>query len=356
MELQVSKPIADKARPIPIGEHATVGTGNDSRRVDAFKQTDEIHLDVTLGREIGYEFARIGLKLPEDSALALREGYAEGSQRRGGGTAMSTRWERKLLRLRASAWRRNRLVDPQVTPQYIEAIQVGHCPITHGELTSGTGTETDATIDRVFNGGAYAVGNLAVMSMKANRAKANLMPLEIVDAAMSGCTAEGLSNLEWMRLAALTSASAPPGYPQTQLPMLVYPPNGLLISNGYVVLQQSFSALAVGWIKEKWVRDFRAACMGKKRKRAFDDFMVTLTSVLSRSTRGISSPELYRFGIADAWAEAIVFERYVGLMSGASKDQVVAMISIAQRAQESLHSLEKESLKAWSVETRGYAK
>ena len=332
------------------------GARADPRRVEAFRQSDEEDLDVSLGREIGYEFARLGMRLPEESALALREGYAE---RTGQAAAPSTRWERKLVRLRASAWRRNRLVDPNVTAQYLEAIQVSYCPITRCELTSGTGTESDATIDRVFNGGAYAVGNLAVMSMKANQAKANLMPLEIVRVALSGSTEEGLSNLEWMRLAALVSASVHPDYmdkPLQPLPLLVYPPNGLLISNGYVVLQQSFSALAVGWIREKWVKEFRIACAGKKRKHAFDDFMVALTYAIGRTTRGVSSPELYRFRIADAWAEAIVFELYVALMSGASKEEVGTMISVAQRAQDSLRSVEKESLRAWSVETHGYAK
>ncbi len=325
-------------------------------RVSTFVASDERTLDVALGREIGYEFARIGVRLPEDSALALREGWSEGRQRYGDVQNVSTRWQRKLLRLRASAWRRNRLVDPQVTPDYIQALQVRYCPITHLELTSGTGTETDATIDRVFNGGAYAVGNLAVMSMKANRAKANLMPLEIVEIAKRGTDDEGLLAIEWMRLAALTSASAPPGYPQTQLPLLVYPPNGLLVSNGYVVLQQSFSALAVGWIKGKTVKDFRAACDGKKRKKAMDDFLIILTAVVGRETRGVTSPELYRFGICAAWATPAVFDKYIKFMGGMSKDEVMEMLGIARRAQDSLQSLDVKSLEAWSTETHGYAK
>lgn len=326
------------------------------RRVDAFRHGDEATLDTAVGRSIGYEFARLGLKLPEGAAQALREGYAEGANRWSHARVESTPWERKLLRLKASAWRRNRFVDEAVTPAYLQAIQVRYCPITRIPLTSGTGTDTDATVDRVFNGGAYAIGNLAMMSARANHAKANLMPDELYREAMSGSSAEGLSNAEWMRLAAMTCAAAPPGYmEQLHLPMLVFPPNGLLVSNAFVVLQMTFSSLAVGWVRKRAITEFRDCCVGKKRKQAFVDMLGALCAAIARKTRAISDPELYRFGICDAWLEPLIFESYASVMRGASKAEVLNMVQVARKEQDSLHAMSREALASWAVETRGYA-
>ena len=80
---------------------------------------------------------------------------------------------RKWLQLRLHAWLRGRSVElVQVTPNHLQQIEVSHCPITRVALSAATLEATDASVDRVRNDAGYAAGNLAVMSTKANHAKA----------------------------------------------------------------------------------------------------------------------------------------------------------------------------------------
>ena len=81
-------------------------------------------LDRIEAREIGFDFARRGMKLPEESGVAFKEGWLEGQAKFGQRTDGGTQWDRKLLRLRYSAWRRSRIVDKAVTADYLEHIGV----------------------------------------------------------------------------------------------------------------------------------------------------------------------------------------------------------------------------------------
>ena len=75
-------------------------------------------------------------------------------------------------KLRLGAWLRGRAFEgTQVNPAFLRRIDVAVCPVTRELLTHGTGELSDASVDRVFNDAAYAAGNLAVMSTRANRAK-----------------------------------------------------------------------------------------------------------------------------------------------------------------------------------------
>lgn len=88
-------------------------------------------------------------------------------------TLEPTRHVRKWLQLRLHAWLRGRSVElVQVTPHYLQQIDATHCPITRTPLSSATLEASDASIDRVRSDAAYAAGNLAVMSTRANHAKA----------------------------------------------------------------------------------------------------------------------------------------------------------------------------------------
>ena len=54
---------------------------------------------------------------------------------------------------------------------HLHRIDVPVCPVSLVTLTHGERADTDWSIDRLNNNGAYAIGNLAVMSRGANTAK-----------------------------------------------------------------------------------------------------------------------------------------------------------------------------------------
>lgn len=74
------------------------------------------------------------------------------------------------------------------------------CPITLIELTHGTGGDTDWSVDRVNNDGAYAEGNLVVMSTRANTAKGDKSLLDVISLTADGLTLPGLSVREALRM------------------------------------------------------------------------------------------------------------------------------------------------------------
>jgi len=81
---------------------------------------------------------------------------------------------KKWLQLRLGAWLRGKSFElVQVTPNFLERIDVALCPITGEALTHASGSGTDASVDRVNNDAGHAAGNLAVMSARANRAKSD---------------------------------------------------------------------------------------------------------------------------------------------------------------------------------------
>ena len=306
------------------------------------------------GRALGYEMAMMGMGLGNGMPVEVSEGYAEGrhAKRRGKGSASV--FERKLMRLKISAWKRSRYVDDAVTAEFLEAVACSHCPIKRVAMTSGTGTPTDMTVDRLFNGGAYAVGNIAFMSAAANHAKGSLMPLEIVEIAKKGENFDGLNAEEWMRLACLVCQATPPGYPITNLPMFVYPPNGLLISNGYVVLQQSLTLLAAGFIHPKWNAELRMCAKGKKTKRALDELLQVLAMTCRHEVAKARTEHEKEYAMCDSWMAPLVFERYLQLVRALSGEETSSMLACARRANGNYRAMSTSDIDRWGLERGGY--
>lgn len=306
------------------------------------------------GRALGYEMAALGMPLGNGMPTEISEGYAEGRHALKRFKRMASTFEKKLLRLKVSAWRRGRFVDDAVTPGFLESIARTHCPIRRIVMTTGTGTGSDMTVDRVFNGGAYAVGNIAFMSAAANHAKGSMMPMEIVEIAKKCVAFDGLTSEEWMRLACMTCQATPPGYPITNLPMFVFPPNGLLISNGYVVLQQQLTLLAAGFVPTKWLAELRLCARGKKAKRALDDLLMVLAQTSRAELTKARSEEEREFALCDAWLPPLVFERYLSLVRELSGEETRAMVACAKRADGNYRSMTDKDIATWGLERGGY--
>jgi len=157
------------------------------------------------GRELGHDYYRLTRMPLQDAWPApLKEGFAaaaaQGSPRR-----TPDRFERKWLQLRHGAWKRGRIVAPDVTVELLRQLDLTHCPVTREPLTHGTGADTDWSIDRLNNDGAYAAANLAVISTRANRAKGARSFDEVLrfSGASDDAGASALPAAQWLRLAVL---------------------------------------------------------------------------------------------------------------------------------------------------------
>ncbi|WP_144006613.1 hypothetical protein [Pelomonas sp. KK5] len=157
-----------------------------------------------LGRELGHDYHCLTrLPLQPDWAPCITEGFraaaAAGHARR-----VPDRFQRKWLQLRLGAWQRGRAVAADVSAELLRELDIEHCPVTRERLTHGSGRDTDWSIDRLNNDGAYAAGNLAVMSTRANRAKGALSFDEVLLRSRQADAGDGqLTPAQWQRLAAL---------------------------------------------------------------------------------------------------------------------------------------------------------
>ncbi|SAL18510.1 hypothetical protein AWB64_01257 [Caballeronia sordidicola] len=159
--------------------------------------------DAEIGRTLGWDLASYGWTPRNDAPAHVLEGHAEGKARFGPNTKVPTRFERKWLQLRQNALRRGKIVDAAITPRFIEFIDYPTCPVTLVEMTHSTGADTDWSVDRVNNDGAYADGNLIVMSVRANKAKGSKSLLDVKELLANWEPLPGLSFRESFRLLSL---------------------------------------------------------------------------------------------------------------------------------------------------------
>ncbi|SAL88921.1 hypothetical protein AWB74_08802 [Caballeronia arvi] len=176
------------------------------------------------GFDIGWDFARYGRVLDaassEQSVLA---GYRAGREHFRVPQHLPDRFVSKWLQLRLNAFRRRRILDLEVTPAYLRRIDCAKCPITLIVMTHAALSESDWSVDRINNDGAYAPGNLMVMCVKANRAKGARGYRDVIQLASGNAqgAGRGLSKREWARLACvMVGAANLTGTSPTLLPLL----------------------------------------------------------------------------------------------------------------------------------------
>ncbi len=158
---------------------------------------------IEAGRRLGHDFFHLSGSHPQPNWPAcVREGFdaAAGQRTR---RQQADRFQRKWLQLRLGAWTRGRAVAADVTVQLLRTLDVTHCPVTREALTHGALADSDWSIDRLHNDGAYAASNLAVLSTRANRAKGRLGFDDVLALSRRAEVTHGLSGTEWLRLAVL---------------------------------------------------------------------------------------------------------------------------------------------------------
>jgi hypothetical protein len=272
--------------------------------------------------ELGWDYAHYRLTPPPD-ALAdkhpVRQGWQAGSAVFGNRTLKPTPQVRKWLQLRLGAWRRGRAFEgTQVTPNFLTQIEVAVCPITRATLTQASGASSDASVDRVYNQAGYAAGNLAVMSARANEAKADLGCRDALTVVKqleaSGLdTLDGLSALQWSRLAVLMSFATLMKHDEAAcLPLLVLPPNRLRLLNPVQALQ---AVVTLAFTEAQAVPRLRElmAHLPAPARHDFQVFVLTLQARrlaisvdLGMKTNGAD----LRHALEDLWTDAAVNRRW----------------------------------------------
>jgi hypothetical protein len=321
-----------------------------------------------IGFELGWDYAHYRLEPPAPYAQEpspLRHGLLAGQAAFGTRTLQASRWVRKWLQLRLHAWLRGRSVElVQVTPRYLEQLEVSHCPITRVALSTGTLDGSDASIDRVRNDAGYAAGNLAVMSTKANHAKAGhgfreaMAFASQIESSRLG-SISGLNAAQWSRVALLCSFVEPWAHEVAcTLPLLVLPPNRLRLFNPVQALQAFVSQqlLAPGWSHR--VSRFEDMLPGKPLRRAFQTFFHALLPRVLECDAARGDERCARWAIEDAWGNALVQRRWTAFAAQLTPQQCEALV--ARAAARKLGTLRAEAVsdeqatEGWHLESRGY--
>ena len=347
-----------------------------------------------VGFELGWDYAHYRVTPPApyvQEPSPLRTGLIAGQATFGQRTLAGTRHVRKWLQLRLNAWLRGRSVElVQVTPNHLKQIDVSHCPITRAELSSATLEASDASVDRVRNDAGYAAGNLAVMSTKANHAKAAygfrdaLRFVQQIEAEqLPGLN--GLTALQWSRVAVLCSFVEPlPHAEACALPLLVLPPNRLRLFNPVQALQAFVSQqlLKPGWSQR--VSRFEDLLPGKSHEQAPGrpqacstpsgggtpqgvpggnikrDFKAFFMALLPRVLEAGKLTETLttRWAIEDAWRSPLVQQRWAQFARQLEPAQCESQLVRATARRLGTTQLsaigDAHATDGWALETRGY--
>lgn len=317
------------------------------------------------GFEIGWDFAHFRLVPPVEQLLPgnpVRDGWEAGQAVFGLRTLRATPHVKKWLQLRLGAWMRGKAFElAQVTPNFLEGIDVNVCPITGQALTRGTGADSDASVDRVNNQAGYAAGNLAVMSVRANRAKS---AYDWRDAAAfvrqieAGQLDEidGLDAREWARLAALMSYCTRLSHAEAaHLPLLVLPPPRLRVLNPVQAVQAGLTLCFARTDRtpklDTLVRTFPAGVQFEVRS--------LLTTLLARRIAAgpAATAVQLRVALEAAWCEPLILRRWqrVALrMTAASCEAVAAALPAAASGLAPMRYLSfEQATEGWALETVG---
>lgn len=328
-----------------------------------------------IGFELGWDHAHYRMQPPAphaDQPSALRNGLLAGQAVFGVRTLAPTRAVRKWLQLRLQAWLRGRSVELfQVTPRYLEQIDVSHCPVTRVALTVGQLEDSDASVDRVRNDAGYAAGNLAVLSTRANRAKgahgfteAMRIVRQLGDRPV--LEVEGLGAAAWKRIAILCSFVEPmPHDEAATLPLLVLPPRRLHLLNPVQALQAVVSRqlLRPGWAERS--RRFEGLLHGKPLRRAYQAFFHALlprvleaTPPAVRLARTEDDQRRLRWAIEDAWNNPLVlarWTRFARLLDADGCEALLARVNtLAFGPERTAAMTEDQATEGWNLASRGY--
>lgn len=317
-------------------------------------------LDPKIGFNIGWDYYTYRFGLPENAEdyPAFIEGYRAAKKRVH--THDNDRFIRKQLQLRFNAWRRNRVFDERVTPEFLRQIDVARCPITWELLTHGAILDSDWSVDRIHNDCAYACGNLVVVSTRANKLKAAKSYDQICDLSMlegSGTQEiDGLNPFQWRRWLFISSLNFPvscddsdSGFDYTVAPCVMRPPPATMY-NPSCLMQMALANKASNRTEHRLYHAVVAA-LPANRKNAF----IKLSHHVERAKRKILGRPL------DVWHNTNLFLRFVEFYNTLTAQQQFDVLEIAgsqilahKKISLDISKLNVLNPNEWHAETGGY--
>jgi hypothetical protein len=300
---------------------------------------------IEAGRCLGADFAASGLQLPLDVPSSVREGF-EATGRSHRGPPPADRFLRKWLQIRLNALRRGRAVDPNVTVAHLREIDQAICPVTLVQLTHGELLDTDWSIDRLNNDGAYADGNLAVLSVRANKAKGSLSYDEVRRRSMLAEPVDGLTPREWYRMACVMYGAchaAPADGPQEWLPLATFIPSRSTWTQSAMLQQTLLRASATSRSRNQFCKALRSVSTS-------DNAHERLVRTVER-LHYLAKGHEHRY---DALLDPGIQAEIEAWLRSLRAPQVKALRKLLAQMHGG-ESLAPEKLAAWSLRTRGYS-
>lgn len=313
----------------------------------------------SLGLALGWDFAHHGQTPPVEHLFAtspLRQGWQAGKATFGHRTLRSNRHTQMWLLLRTHAWSRGRsFEDVQLTPNYLQQIDVSHCPITRAPLNDRQGDANARSVDRVRDNAAYAAGNVMVMSQAANAAKAQHSHASIGTAVPDAT----MTAPEWQRIAVLTSfVTELPHAEAALIPMTVLPPNRLRLFNPIQALQALITRqLATpGWSAR--LARLETLLPNDTLRGDFNRFVLAIAP-RALAVQHLNNAQQIRWALEDAWAQPLLQKRWArfALQLTALQAETLVRRAAAQKLLSSVHLQQHAAAGAtdgWALERNGF--
>jgi hypothetical protein len=272
---------------------------------------------------LGRDFAHRGCVPPPGQLQPgnpVRQGWEAGRACFGRRTLPAGRYVQQWLQLRLDAWLHGHVFEPDsVNPALLRRIDAACCPITGERLTQDTGADSDAVVDRVNHGAGFAPGNLAVISRRAQRAKAGRGPDEALAIARrievdGEAAVDGLDARQWRRVAVLAAFATPlPHARAAALPLSLLPPNGLRVLNPAQALQTMLSLQVTRAGHARRCAALGALLPSAEARHAFHSFMHTLLARRLAAGRCVQGAD-ERAAVERLWDDALVRRRWQRLV------------------------------------------
>ena len=294
--------------------------------------------------ELGIDHARFNLRRPRAGSLPVE--FFRGYDSYRGRKKATRNWAvNKWLALRLSALKRDFILTDDISPDFLEGIRPATCPITLVALTTGTGTETDCSIDRLISHGAYAKGNLVAMSAKANNAKGDLTFDEVLENASKPAPQNGLSQKEWARLLTLmfgAEAHANGNRRTTHVPLCTAIPHHI-----YFQPTQLFQEMLLAEARESNI--LTKPFWREKTRQSLGN-----TRLYDATSRALKE-ELERCEYPyDAWFNMTPFEPYLQWFS-AMEPHLARFLQNWNQAHHQRNRYQDKHALRWGIETQGKA-
>lgn len=332
---------------------------------------DDVIRDKLIGFEIGWDYAKLGVsprdfEKSEGTFKPVLDGYLQGVQQfpnqRAQYAPKDYRFVIKWLRLRMNAYRRNRIFSPTLTWEHIRDIDKEECPITRERFTYGSKMDTDWSIDRVNNNGAYAPGNIMSMSKRANRAKGTLGVMGCIVASnrakgMEGGFYHDLNETQWMRLAYLMSVNSTENeYEYGYLPLAAIPPKNMPVMNPLHILQarasHEFMSAPNSEANKMWTKAFKVVDSHNLHKRV----AIFIAAARGAYIHARKTQKNTLYALTDAWMTPLVSQYWLDIAEKIDFDQASKVLAECQRLSDGTLAFGDyfKVREAWGTDTQGY--